>query len=508
MAKLPKMSIFKKLFSSLFGSNDPEADKKRMLKKIAKDLSRSGYKFYKAGSDQILPAFGKFFYEVYKAISPAQVFFNGHPNPNFYKNMAIEFSLSKNQLELSENLTEESILTLAKNMPFDKLKAKLKQDFESFAAEFDMEKIAQIDGLYLKLLAFKAFCTYDYYFMLKKFDSSIREGEFNRSPKMESIEGAYVAEDLKDFASILYSLPLDQDWSDLMNMFKSSRGSEPIKPNQWNKIVQRLRSLRDNRVFDMMIQLITKDPSYATDVTAKSEQVIESYIENMRQQTENTLKKLEREQKNSKIDSILTQIFNTNSVVILHHYTEGGSAAFEKKDLGDFTYAKPLNYLKAFLNEFVKRDVREYADLVLIRGKWAMAPLSAEMSNNYHAMFDASDKITAFDDKLAEDKEVGTKLKTLLPRADRDREAKNIIKTILKDTNSLAREYLVETTKAIIGFAKTLKVLIEDHKKQKPEILTNWKELERFAEHPIDELGIEVYKKMYLLAQLMQEFLA
>lgn len=508
MANSPEMSFFRKIFSSLFTSNDPEAEKKRLLKVIAKDLSRSGYKFYKPGSDQILPAFGKFFYEIYKIISPAQVFFNGHPNPNFYKNMAIEFSLSQNQKELSENLTEESILTLAKNAPFDKLKAKLKQDFQSFATEFDIEKINKIDALYLKLLGFKSFCTYDYYFMLKKFDSSMREGEFNRSPKLDSIEGAYVADDLKDFVAILYSLPLEQDWSDLMEMFKNARGTEPIKSGQWNKIVQRLKTLRDNRVFDMMIQLITKDPTYATDVTEKVEHVVESYIESIKQQTENALRKLESEQKNSKIDSILTQIFNTTAVVILRQYTEGGSAAFEKRNLGSYTYAKPLNYLKAFLNEFVKRDVREYADLVLIRGKWTMAQFSTEMSNNYHIMLDASDKITSFDEKLAEDKETGSKIKTLLPRAERDREANNILKTILKDTNTLAREYLIDTTKAMIGFAKTLKVLIEDYKKPKPEVLTNWKELERFAEHPVDELGIEVYKKMYLLVQLMQEFLA
>ena len=34
--------------------------------------------------------------------------------------------------------------------------------------------------------------------------------------------------------------------------------------------------------------------------------------------------------------------------------------------------------------------------------------------------------------------------------------------------------------------------------------MTNWKELERFAETPIKELSVNVYKKIYLVVQLMQ----
>lgn len=498
------MSFFQKLFGSLFSGNDPEAEKRRYLKSIAKNLSHSGYKFYKNNSDQILPAFGKFFYDIYKMLYQAQIFFQGQQNPNYYKNMVIDHSLTDSQTQLSENLTEESIAMMSKSMSFEQLKNKIKADLESYMNDFDMDKIVKVDRLYTKLLSFKSLCLYDYYFMLKKFDSSIKEGEFNRSPKFEPIDAAYVADDLKDFVSIMYSLPLDEDWNDLMGLFKEAKGVEPVKPGQWNKLVSRLRQLRDNRIFDMIIQLITKDPSYATDVTEKQEHVVEPYIESIKNQTSVALRKLENDQKNSKIDSLLVQIFNTNAVVILKNYTEQASSNFEKKNLGGFEYAKPLNYMKAFLVEFVKRDVREYADLVLIRGKWTTAPLSTQMSDDYHVMLETSDAITAFDDKLAEDAEIGTKLKTLLPRAERDREANNIIKTVLKDTNSLAREHIVNCTKAMVSFAKTLKMAIEDHQKPKGELVMNWKELDRFAEHPINQLGVEVYKKIYLFVNLMQ----
>ena len=504
MAKQKEMSFFQKLFASIFGSDDPEAEKRRQLKNIEKNLSRTGYKFYRSGADQVLPAFAKFFYDVYKIISSSQIFFQGQPNPNFYKNMVMEYSLSENQKKLSETFTEESIVEVSKNMPFNTLQLQLKQNLEAFLGEFDADKIAKIDALYTKLLSFKTFCLYDFYFLLKKFDKTLREGEFNRSPKFEAIEGAYISEDLKNFAEILYSLPLDEDWNDLMQMFKTSRGTEPVKPGQWNKVVQRLTQLRDSRVFDMMIQLATKDPSYATDVSEKKEHVVEGFIESTKKQVGNSIKKLESEQKNSKIDGLLVQIFNTNNINSLKNYTKEKSAALEKKNLGSFEYAAPLNYLKYFLVEFVKRDVREYADLILIRGKWASAQLSTEMSTFFHVLMESSDSIASFDTTLSEEAETGKKIKTLLPRTDRDREATNIIHTTLRDVNALAREYLINATKAMIGFAKILKSVIEDHQKGKGEVIINWKELERFAEHPIDQLGIEVYKKLYLFVQVMQ----
>ena len=130
------------------------------------------------------------------------------------------------------------------------------------------------------------------------------------------------------------------------------------------------------------------------------------------------------------------------------------------------------------------------------------------MSDAYNSLFEYSEKITAFDKKLSEeDGEVGLKLKTLLPRADRDKEAASIIKTTLKDNNNLAKEYIVGATKMLIVFGKNTKLLIEDYQKQRPELMTNWKELDRFAETPIKDLGVNVYKKIYLVVQLMQSLI-
>lgn len=507
MAKSSGESFFSKIFGSLFNGSDPEAVKKKQLKAIAKELSHSRYKFYKHSSDQVLPVLGKFFYDIYKAIGPCMTMFQNMDNPNQLKNMTIEFSLSEQQKQLEESLSEESIKGLSANMNHAELKKKVDHDIEVFCNEFDAQKIQSIDDLYYKLKVFRQFCLYDYYFILKKFDSSMRENDFSRSPHFEAIDSSYIVEDLKDFVAIVATLPLNESWEDLMLLFKTARGVEPIKPAIWAKIITRLRNVQDSRIFDMLIQVISKDPFYRTVADEKREQIIEPFLDKIRNEALTCIRNLESQQKNSKIDSILAQIFNSTAVIVLKNYTESGAENYRKKNLGDWDYARPLNYLKAFLVEYVKREVREFADMVLIRGKWSTTPLSQQMSDAFHAMLETSDKITAFDEILAEDKEIGMKIKTLMPRSERDREAANIIGTLISDANEEAKGYIIDTTRNMITFAKNVKMLLEDHTKKSPEMIINWKELDRFAEHPLQQLGVEVYKKIYLFVTLMQNFL-
>ena len=499
-------SFFHKILDSLIGGKDADAARKKQLKNIAKVLSKSRFKFYKAGSDQALPAMAKFFYDLYKALSACQTLFNTQQNPAYYKNIAVDLSLSDVQKQMIETLSEEAIQEAAKSMQINQLKEKIKSDLANFSGEFDQSKIQEIDATYQKLLALRAFCTFDYYFIIKKFDSTVKENDFSKSPKFNAIDASYISNDLKDFTVLLYSLPLAEDWSGVLALLTKMRGgSEPIKSSQWAKILSRLSQIKTSRVFEMIIQLSTKDPLYQVQYEEKREQIVETYLEKIRTEAQTAIKKIENAQKNSKVDALLNQIFGTTSISSLQNYTDEQSAYFTKKNLGGFEYTKPLNYLKTFLVEYVKKDVRAYADLVLVRGKWATSPFTAEMSDAYNAILEYSEKITLFDKKLSEDDgEYGKKLKTLLPRADRDKEATNIIKTTLRDNNTLAKEYIVSATKQLIVFGKITKLLIEDYQKQRPELMTNWKELDRFAETPINELGVNVYKKIYLVVQLMQ----
>lgn len=51
---------------------------------------------------------------------------------------------------------------------------------------------------------------------------------------------------------------------------------------------------------------------------------------------------------------------------------------------------------------------------------------------------------------------------------------------------------------------KIIKTLAEDYAKTKPAVIANWKELDKYAEIPIKDMCVDLYKKIYLLVTLIQ----
>lgn len=501
-------SFFQRFFNTVLGKNDPEAAKKKQLKVIAKNLSKTKYKFYKVGSDQMLPAFGKLIFDLYKALAPSQTFFQSQQNPNYYKHLVVDYSLSEGQKKVLEELTEESIRTLSSKMKLDELSKKVKSDLDVFCHEFDKEAIAKIDALYMKLMNFKQISMFDFYFIIKKFDSSIKEGDFSRTPDFKPIDASYVSDDLKDFLTILLSINFAQDWSDLMNMFRAARGTEPVNPSTWGKITSKLNQIKMSKILDMIIQLTTKDPFYIPTIDEKKEPVVEPYIEKIKNDALETLRELENQLKSSKIDGIATQIFSSSNLDSLKYYNGDLNANVQRRGIEGFAYIQAMTYLKHFLVEFVKKEVRSYSDLVIIRGKWVNQALSQEMSSSFNSLMEAGGKVIEFDAKHADDGEFGARVKTYNPRADRDKEAQGMVRRVVQDSDMVGKELIINITKLLISYGKSTKALIEDYRKKKPEMITNWKEIERFSDTPIEELGVEVYKKIYLMVNLMQNYLA
>jgi Family of unknown function (DUF5312) len=500
-------NLFQKIFGMFFSSSDPEAEKRRQLKAIAKDLSKVRYKWYRPGSEEALPGMGKFFYDVYKVIGPAQVMLANANSSTVLKNIVVELGLSSNQLKLKDGLTEEAIKERAKNASPKELSLQIKNELSAFVAEFDAAKIQTMDTLYSQLELMVNFVSFDFFFLLKKFDSSIPERTFTYSPKYETIRGEYVLDDLKDFAHVAYSLPLDADWPRIFAIVKAYRDVEPVAMGQWNKLINALGEIRRTGVLEMIIRHLSKDPSYVVQPETISDRIVDTYIQKMKTQTEMTTQQIQVENRTGKANELLKQIFGTESIVRLKNYAERANAAYEKKMLGGYIYVEELNYMKAFLIDYFKRDIRAITDLFLVRGKWTIPTMSTGYSGSFHELLELSDAITAFDDSLAEDAEVGSKLRGMLSRAERDREVIKQLRTNLKDVNDLAFKYLSSGTQHFIVIARTLKNILEDFEKTPHALISNWKELEMNSDRPIKEWIVEVYRQIYSFVMLMQLFL-
>lgn len=491
---------------SVFTGGDPDAEKKKLLKAIGKDLSHSRYKFYKPKGSEALPTMARFFYEIYKVVAPAQVLLTNASGSGVLKSFVIDSYLTTEQKELSEHLTDSWIQTKAKTMSVKELSELVKQDMIRYFAAFDGDLSARIDSAYATLIALANFVNFDYFFLLKKFDSNISERNFTYHPKFETISADYIVDDIKDFLEVFLPLNLEADWKRILGALKEYRNIDVLPVDAWVKLSGALNDVRTSHVLEQIVRHSQKEPYWTAPPPAPGERIVEPSLEKLRSQMEIELQKIAQERRNSKIDELARTIFGTTVVVRMKNYTDKANVVFAKKMLGGYTQTAALNYLKAFLIDFFKKDVRELADLLIIRGQWTTSILSQQLSDAYHTLMDLSDEIIKFDDALADDGEIGAKIRTALAKSDRDKEHLKYLRNLLKDTNDTASRIVNSSALNLISVGKHIKSLIEDIARPHHEVILNWKEIESASAHPTRQWMLDVYKKIYYLVQLLQYF--
>lgn len=501
-------SIIKKILSFFMGGGDPQNEKKKLLKLVQRDLSKSRFKFYRVKTEEVLPGLGKFFYDVYKVTSGAQILLGNAEQSTILRSYIMDNFLEKRQFELAERLTEDAIRDMIKTMQPQDATKRVKEDLINYFAAFDAQKVRAIDGAWSELLAFLNFCNFDYYFVLKKFDSALSERNFNYHPKFESIRSEYICDDIKDFLEVLLALDLDYDWKWLFEMLRGYKGVDIVPVDAWQKLLPVLREVRDSAVLASIVRAIESDPFYQPAPRTVSERIVETQLQKVKTQTEVTIQKIAQERRTSKIDELSKIIFGTTAISRTKNYTDKNNAVFTKKMVGGFIHVQAVNYLKAFLLDFYKKDIRELVDLLLIRGKWTTNIMSQQLSESFHDLMTLSDELLKFDDSIAEDGELGTKLKAAMLKSDRNKEEIKYVRQILKDINDKAQSIVNMSAQNLIVLGKSLKSLIDDNAKAPHEVLINWKEIElsQGGGDALKQRMVSTYKRIFFFIQLLQFF--
>lgn len=499
------VGFFQKIINLLFNSNDPDREKKKLLKDIRKELKKHS-KYFKLRGDYVLPSFAKIFHEIYQVVGPAQIFLENINKSGVVKGAFIVSFMNEKQLGLLENLSEESLRKRGESAEVKELVPIVKEELVQLFSLFDMDMVKTINSLYSNLMHFQDFINYDYYFLLRKFDSMMPEREFQYLPKFDEISGEYILEDLKDFNILLPMIDENADWESIFKILKSYRNIDVISLPGWKKVLQRKKELQKSGILDLMIKLLDEDPYYTIKASKTSEEIVEPYLNDIRVKAEQTMKAIINDKKARKIDSLLIVVFNRTDIFRTKYYTEKANLSFQKKVAGGFIYVEPINCLKAYYLDYFKTHTRKVVDLLLIQGKWSTNLLSQQFSETFHELLAISDELLAFDESLSDDGSYGLRIKKSIRTADRDSLAMNSLVSALDDINNQARDILNRSANGMINIGKNLKNALNDYKKNTGEVVVNWKELEIHADFNIEQELSRHYKQIYYLIQLLQGF--
>ncbi|MFO7849757.1 MAG: DUF5312 family protein [Spirochaetia bacterium] len=499
-----KENFLERIVSMFMGGDDPEKEKRKLLKEIGKELKKKKYKFYKPSSGEAQPPMAKFFYNIYKVVGPAQVMLENAAASGVIRSVIIDHSLSEKQLEIRDELTEENIRARAKDTDTKTLASELKDKLATFFAGFKGEKVQEINSNYNLLQVFLQIVHFDYYFLLKKFDSGLPERDFNYSPKFEAINGEYVLDDLKDFLEVMVVIDKGADWDTLFDILKEYKNTEMVNRTAWKKTLRSMEQIQKEGVLELIVRHLSKDPYYKATSRPPDEKIVEEYLNKLKTQSEMAIQKILQERQNKKIEKLLQQIFGTTAIARTKNYTDKENLKFSKKMLGGYIYVQPINYVKAFLLDYFKRDIKTLIDLLLIRGKWSTSVNSQQLSDAFHSVMESSEHLLKFDESLGDDSERGQKLKAYMSKSSKDQNAVVSLRKILKEINDEALGIIQNIAQNLITIGKSLKLVLDDYEKKPHELILNWKEIEQYSEKEIKTHITEVYRKIYYFIQLLQ----
>jgi hypothetical protein len=498
--------LFDKVFSFISGDNEPASDNKVLLRQILREISQNKYgKFYRAKAEEFEPALAQFFYDIYKTIYPVRAYMQDPEKLARLRHIAIEAFMDKTTKEAVRRLTPEAIEARAATTEPRELIAQLREELNTLSDTFDANRIKTANRCYNLISAFVQFVEFDFFILLRKFDLNLKPGDFSVPPKFTTVKADSLVQDLENFQKIAQALDPVPDWKNVFTIFNACQ-VPAISLEQWNILLQNLKDVKNSGIIDLTVQYITKNPIWMVKPLIPREQAVDAWLEAKRNEVHDYIVKIVNAQRNAQIEVLANNIFGTADIIRLRYYTDKNGEIYRKKNLETFTYAAGLNYLLAFITEYIDREIQELCDIILIRGQWTSNPSSREMSDGFHKVMELTEQILALDDTLSDKGDNGARLKGALLRVDRDKSQARYINSIIGNLNEEAQEIITTAAQALIIVGKHLKNLLDDFQKSPHELIMNWKELGSASRMPIGQRIAEAYKKINYFIQLMQFF--
>lgn len=496
-------NFLSRLLRSFFSRNSPEYIKKKKLKRIARNISRTKFsKWYK--NKELTPECAFFFFEIYKTVGPARALLENANSSNVLKFLTIETGLSNEQLKLLQSLTESAILSEQNQTDFESLELKTQQRLSRFIASFDDVQKERANQLYHQVRGFVSLSLFDYYYFLKQFDGNLKELNFINKPNFKKINAIAVLDQLHDFLEVLMNLPLDSNWQEVFKIIEKYKGIKPVNFGEWKKTYDRLRSLHNSLVLENIIKHTSENPDAKFTMLVPVADIASEYKRKVINEAEKALSIVLKSQKNRKVDILVKQVFNVQVPPSATKYYIAKNPLFADTKYKGFIYGSALSYLKSFLIEYFKTELREISNVFLVRATWENPANVKAYSESYHELLEMVDRIIEFDEELKEGEREAMKLKAAISRAQRDISAENFIRRRLNDLNKTAYVMVISSCKLLITIAKLFKLIIEDFHRPRRTLLQNWREVEQNCPKPADKWLSVAYKKIHAFVVLEQ----
>ncbi|WP_461246607.1 DUF5312 family protein, partial [Treponema sp. R6D11] len=495
--------LMDKVFSFFAGEGLTD-EKQNMLKGIAKELSQSKYaKYFRIRTEETDPSLLSFLFSVYKTIYPIKLFMKDEHKMAQLRHFTVESCIDPNIKETINRLDPAYLEAKLKSTSGEEVIAAIQTDINLLINQFDHNHRTTVNHRYELASALNQLVNYNFPGFFKKFDPHFVDGSFLVEPKFPAVKTILIIDQMADFLTATQALRPEEDWAGLLSILKKCEGQDLVVPEQFNNMLKTLREIHTSKIIELMLQYTLRNPVWQFKNTVFVETIGDVWLEAKKNEAYAFITKINNTKKAGQISALTKQVFESTDFVRLENYNVPLSETYRKRHLDYFVYAEGLNYLKAFMDDYIEKEVKELCDILLIRGQWTNNIMAREMSDALHTAEDTAGSIADLDTVLSEDGADGSRLRAAMLRIDRDPTQARYINSIVTKVNEQAIEIINEAVQALIIVGKHLKNLIEDIQKKHPELLINWREINLASKEPINQRMINSFKKINYFVQLM-----
>jgi len=495
--------LMDKVFSFFSGEGLTD-EKQNMLKGIAKELSQSKYaKFFRVRTEEADPSLLSFLFNVYKTIYPIKLFMKDEQKMAKLRHLTVESCLDPKIKEIVKRLDTAYLESKLKTMSGEALIAAIQADVDLLISQFDNVHISNVNHKYELAAALNQLVKYNFPGFFKKFDNHFADGSFLVEPKFPAVKTILIIDQIGEFLTATLSLRPEEDWNGLLKLLKECEGQDLVIPDQFNNMIKTLREIHTSKILELMIQYTLRNPVWQFKHTIFNETIGDVWLESVQNEANAFITRINNAKKASQINALTKQVFEASDLTRMENYTVPLSEIYKKKNVDYYIYAEGLNYLKALMDDYIGKEIKELCDILLIRGQWTNNNMAREMSDAFHRVEDQAAAINDLDVVLSEDGQDGSRLRAAILRIDRDPTQARYINSIVGKVNGEAYDIINEAVQGLIIVGKHMKNLIEDVEKKHPELLVNWREINLASKEPIHQRMINTFKKINYFIQLM-----
>jgi len=495
--------LMDKVFSFFSGEGLTD-EKQNMLKGIAKELNQNKYaRFFRVRTEEVDPSLLSFLFSVYKTIYPIKMFMKDEKKMAKLRHLTVESCIDPHIKEIVKRLDTAYLESKLQTMSGEAMIAAIQADVSLLTSQFDQNHIKTVNHRYELMSVLNQLVKYNFPGFFKKFDPHFADGSFLVEPKFPAVKTILIIDQIGDFLSATHALRPEEDWNGLLNILKECEGQDIVIPDQFNIMLKTLREIHTTKILELMIQYTLRNPVWQFKHNVFNETIGDVWLEAKQNEANAFITRINNAKKAKQIDALAKQVFESTELTRMENYTVQLSEVYKRKNVDYYLYAEGLNYLKAFMDDFIDKEIKELCDILLIRGQWTNNNMSREMSDALHKVVDTTASMTDLDVVLSEEGADGSRLRVAILKVDRDPTQARYINSIVAKVNTEAMDIINEAVQGLIIVGKHLKNLIEDIEKKHPELLVNWREINLASKEPIHQRMIGSFKRINYFIQLM-----